>query len=113
MLGDDQFCYIGLCDRHETIVVTITPDNKDEPVSTIGLQERLTMIEFIHTKLLGLVKTFMKASRPPTLYMPCTRCHKPHIDWDDVVHSSKRLRCHDDNRIDMDYYSGLRNCRGK
>ena len=110
MLGDDQFCYIGLCDRHENIVVSIIPE---DAVSTVGFQERLKLIEFVHAKLLELVKTFMKASHPPTPYMPCTRCYEPHIDWDDVVCTGKTLRCHDGKRIDMDYYNGLRRCQGK
>jgi len=113
MLGDDQFCYVGLCDKHESIVVSIIPEDESEPLSTINFQERLELIEFIHTKLSELVKTFMKASRPPTPYMPCMRCYKPHIYWSDVIHSKKPLPCYNEKRLDMDYYDGLRYCQSK
>jgi len=113
ILGDDQVYYIGLCDRHESIIVSIAPEDDDKPVTRVGLQERLELIVFIRTKLLELITTFMKASGPPIPYMPCTRCYQPHIALDDIVGSSKALRCRDHKKLNMDYYSGLRQCHGE
>ena len=113
ILSNDQVYYTGLCDKHENIIVSITPEDNDKPVTGMGLQERLELVIFIHTKLLELVTTFMKASHPPIPYMSCTRCYEPHIALDDdVVGSSKVLRCHGNTKLEMEYYSGLRYCQG-
>ena len=112
ILGDDQIYYIGLGDKHESIIVSIAPEDKDVPMNTVSFQERWDLINFIRTSLSELVGVFMKASHPPEPYMPCTRCYEPHITLDDVVSSKKILHCHDSTKLTMEYYDGLRLCKG-
>ena len=108
--GDNQVCYIGLCDKLETVILSITPEEKDEQ---INFNERLELIEFVYSKLQDLVKTFMKASQPPTPYIvcTCTCCNEEvHIKLDDILNCDEleTPRCDKGKKVNEEYYSGLR-----
>ncbi|XP_065883436.1 uncharacterized protein [Dysidea avara] len=111
--GDNQVCYIGLCDKLETVILSITPEEKDEQ---INFNERLELIEFVYSKLQDLVKTFMKASQPPTPYIvcTCTCCNEEvHIKLDDILNCDEleTPRCDKGKKVNEEYYSGLRQAK--
>ena len=91
-LPGNQICYIGLCDKFETVNLSITAEDEKEPVD---FAERLELIKFVEVKLLELAKTFMKTTHPPKPYLicACECCGEVQFELDDVLNDEEILYC--------------------
>ena len=111
VLGHDQLYYVSLCTHQHAIRVAIVPD-EDDVITPQDLQERWEVIEDFNAKLLKTVTAFMPASELPQRYIPCNLCLKLHLKLDDIRADNKPLHCFN-GKLPKDYYSDLRQCKGK